>query len=257
MPVEFYEMEPPGYYAPAAVGQRGPILYRAFYICEEARLVRHIALVNEYSSLLHQLGILFQNYVDYGLHKRMAGVYERGRLLSGNVLILFVETYALVTLRDGFAEALCRVFVPNRAGDVGDFVAAALAPADLSFKASERFDKEPFYEVRLEFVSLHALHLFAYGDDAVYVHRVARQRVFLQQLLQRFAVQRVVYYGVQPCAHGGVAAVADGFYQQFAQRLVVKADFSEYVEYFPAQRLAFLFQLGEEPLEYLSFSGFV
>ena len=121
---------------------------------------------------------------------------------------------------------------------------------DFPTKLAECREEEALDEVRLKSARLHALHVGTDRRDAVYVHRVLGQRVFVQQLLQLCAVEAGVDDLIQPITHLLLVPVANRLDEEVAQRSVLEGEFAEHVEHLAMQCLTLLFQFVKEPLEH-------
>ena len=87
---------------------------------------------------------------------------------------------------------------------------------DFPTKLAECREEEALDEVRLKSARLHALHVGTNRRDAVYVHRVLGQRVFVQQLLQLCAVEAGVDDLIQPITHLLLVPVANRLDEEVA-----------------------------------------
>ena len=93
-----------------------------------------------------------------------------------------VEGDAFVAFQHRLAGADLPVPVADRGGDVGDLVAARLAPAHGAAEAAEGFEEERFHVVRLRAAGLGALHVLPHAGHARRIHRVVSERLLLRDL---------------------------------------------------------------------------
>ena len=78
---------------------------------------------------------------------------------------------------------------------------------------------------------------------------------FLQQVLQRAPIERLIHRRVEPGAHLRPLAVADGVEQQIAQRPSFELQLPEHVEHLAAERLPGLLQLLQQPAVDVALAG--
>ena len=136
-------------------------------------------------------------------------------------------------------------------------VTACLPLSYGSTEQPERLAEERLDVVRLQATCLGSLHLLADALHARGVHRVVNELAFLEKVLQRDAVERLIDGGVEARAHLRLFAVADGVEQQVAQRFPLELQLPEHVEHLAAERLPSLFQLLQQPPVDVAFAGLV
>ena len=185
--------------------------------------------------------------VDHRVQQRMARAQEHRRRLARRGQQPLLEGDALVARHHRLARADQPVAAAHRARHVGDLVAPRLPLPEGAAQARERRVEERLDVVRLQPPRRRPLHLLPHPLHARGVHGIRRQRLILQQLLQLLAVEGGIQHRGQPCPHLRLLPVADRLQQQVAQRPAGELQLAEHVEHLPAERLARLLQLLQQP----------
>ena len=175
---------------------------------------------------------------------------QRSSCLSLHGAIRLVKRDAFITSEYGFSRADLAVAVPHGKWHGGDLIASVFTRMDFPAKLAECCEEEALDEVRLKSARLHALHIGTNRRDAVYVHRVLGQCVFVQQLLQLCTVKARVDDLIQSITYLLPVAVANRFDEKITQRTVLEGEFAEHIEDLAMQCLTLLLQLVKEPLEH-------
>ena len=197
-----------------------PSWIRVLQIEEQPGVLAGVVVVHQDRAALQQVAVALENEVDGGVEERVARADQLGaRLLVHPVLL---EADALVAREDRAPDADQAVALADGRRDVGDLVAARLAPVDRAAETREGLEEERLDVVRLEPAGVGALHVLADRCDPRRVHRVVDQGALVEQLLEVLAVDRAVDGLVEPRLDLGSLAVADGLDQQVAQRLLVE-----------------------------------
>ena len=175
---------------------------------------------------------------------------QRSSCLSLHGAIRLVKRDAFITSEYGFSRADLAVAIPHGKWHGGDLIASVFTRMDFPAKLAECCEEEALDEVRLKSARLHALHIGTNRRDAVYVHRVLGQCVFVQQLLQLCTVKARVDDLIQSITYLLPVPVANRLDEKIAQRTVLEGEFAEHIKDLAMQCLTLLFQLVKEPLEH-------
>ena len=167
-----------------------------------------------------------------------------------NIAKFFIKAHTLIAGQHRLAIADLRVAIPHGIGNGSDFIPAFLSAANLSAHGLERLHKESLNEVGLEFVCLHALHIFLDGHDRMNIHHIIGQGIFFNEFLELVPVYGVVYHFIQAGFYLGVVSIPHCLNKQVAEGAIVKCHLAKDVEHLAAKRLTFFLQLLEQALEH-------
>ena len=248
---------PLGNDAPISPTGDAPVLQGVLDGEEHAGRLAVVALVDEDRAPFQQVAVAFERQVEDGVEQRMARADEGRQRLARRRNQRLLEHDPLVAGKHRLADPDRAVTSPKRRRDVRHLVTACLPLPRRTAEPPERLAEERLDVVRLQAARLGPLHLLADALHARGVHRVVNELPFLEQVLQRSAVERLVDGGVEARAHLRLFAVADGVEQQVAQGLPLELQLPEHVEHLAAERLPGLFQLLQQPPVDVAFAGLV
>src|SRR5579871_125499 len=178
----------------------------------------------------------------------------RERLASDGYKVLF-KGHTLVACQHRIASSDEAIAIADGGGDVRDLEPPGFALANRAAEQPKCFEEEALDEMRLKTARLGPFHLFADFAHLRCVHRVVRQRSFLDQLLDVLAVQGVVDLLRHLRAHFGALAITDCLDHQIAQRSIAELELAEHVEHLAAKRLAFALELFKDSGEDFALAG--
>lgn len=149
-----------------------------------------IKVVDQDRALTHDLLILLAHDADHRFEQRMTRAHEcRDRLLVDPALF---ETDALILLLDRRAGADLAIPLADPDRDVSDLPTPLFPALHLAAQMLESFNEEALDMVRLQPLSLGALHLQAQLLDLGLGHGVVRQSTPLEQLKQVPLIDRAI-----------------------------------------------------------------
>ena len=132
--------------------------------------------------------------------------------------------------------------------DMGDLVTPGLPCAQLAAQLLERLGEEGADEVGLQLARFGLVHLFLQREQALNIHHLVAQGVALEDGLQVGGIECAIHLLVEPGAHLGVIAVADGVDQQILETALLE-HLPQDVEHPPLEGHTLNLQLLEQSLE--------